>query len=450
MRFIPNNERVQKEMLAELGLTSMEQLFASIPSEARLDRALAIAPGMAEADQLETFRAIAAKNKGAGANSFLGAGSYDHFIPLTADSLIQRAEFFTAYTPYQPEVSQGTLQSIFEFQSFVCHLTGMEVANASVYDGASATAEAVLMADRAQRGRNKIILAGSLHPNYQQVIRTYTANLELELVEAPVENASGRLDAQALAGMLDDSVICVVVQQPNFFGVVEDLESLAEAAHKAGALLVTSITEAMSLAVLKSPGDCGADIVAGEAQSFGVPMYFGGPFLGFMATKDAFKRQMPGRIAGQTVDEAGQRGYVLTLATREQHIRREKATSNICTNQNLVMMMAVMYLTLMGREGLKEAAGQNIAKMAYFKDQISKVPGFSLRYSGPNFNEVTLTCPKPAAEIVAACTKKNLLAGYGLGTLGEKSNQELLVAVTENKTRTQIDELINALREVSA
>ena len=402
MRFIPNNDPVQRAMLKEIGCASLEELFASIPEQARLNRPLNIPPGMAEQAQLALFDELAAKNEGGRCASFLGGGSYAHFIPLVTDALIQRGEFLTAYTPYQPEVSQGTLQAIFEFQSFITTLTGMQAANASVYDGASATAEAVLMADRLQRGRNRVILPASLHPYYRQVVETYTGNLGLTLETAPMDSAGGRLDTAALAGLLDGDVGCVVVQQPNFYGVVEDLEAVVAEARKVGALVVTVVTEALSMALLKPPGECGADIVAGEAQSFGVPMYFGGPYLGFMATQDAHKRQLPGRIAGQTTDVEGRRGFVLTLATREQHIRREKATSNICTNQNLVMLSALMYLTLMGREGLKEVAGHNVSLLAYFIAQLAALTGYQPRFSEPRFNEVTVSCPRPAAEIVAA------------------------------------------------
>ncbi len=450
MRFIPNSEPVRRAMLAELGLSSLEELFSSIPARARLGRELAIPPGMAEEDQLALFEALAAKNEGSGCASFLGGGSYSHFIPLAGDSLVQRGEFLTAYTPYQPEVSQGTLQAIFEFQTFITLLTGMEVANASVYDGASAAAEAVLMADRLQRGRGRVILAASLHPFYRQVVDTYTANLGLTLEDAPLDPASGRVDAKALAAMLDGEVTCVVVQQPNFFGVVEDLEGLAAPVKAAGALLVTVVTEALSMALLKPPGACGADIVAGEAQSFGVPTYFGGPYLGFMATRDAHKRQLPGRIAGQTVDSEGRRGFVLTLATREQHIRREKATSNICTNQNLVMLSALIYLTLMGREGLKEVAAQNVSALAYFLEQLNGLPGYALLYDGPRFNEAALTCPRPAREVVAACVERGVVPGIDLGRLEAARENQLLLALTETADRAGIDALVAALREAGA
>ncbi|MCZ6729565.1 MAG: aminomethyl-transferring glycine dehydrogenase subunit GcvPA [SAR324 cluster bacterium] len=450
MRFIPNNETVQRQMLQELGLSSIDELFRSIPPKARLGRPLNIPPGMAEEEQLALFEALAAKNSGAECSAFLGGGSYSHFIPLAADALVQRGEFLTAYTPYQPEVSQGTLQSIFEFQTFITLLSGMEVANASVYDGASATAEAVLMADRLQQGRGRVLLAASLHPYYRQVIDTYTSNLGLTLEDVPPDGKSGRIDGAALKDMLGEDVACVVVQQPNFFGVVEAIEGVASAAKGVGALLVTAVTEALSMALLEPPGASGADIVAGEAQSFGVPTYFGGPYLGFMASKDAHMRQLPGRIAGQTVDAEGRRGFVLTLATREQHIRREKATSNICTNQNLVMMGALIYLTLMGREGLKEVAAQNVSALAYFMEQLRTLPGYEALYNGPNFNEVLLGCPRPAGEIVAACQARRIVPGIDMGRFDDSREQQLLVAVTETARKADIDALLAALREAGA
>jgi len=448
MRFIPYNDSVQRAMLDEMGYGSLEELFASIPAQARLGRPLNLPPGMAEQEQLHLFEQLAARNDGAACTSFLGGGSYTHYIPLVADSLIQRGEFLTAYTPYQPEVSQGTLQAIFEFQTFITSLTGMEVAKASVYDGASATAEAVLMADRLQRNRGRVILPASLHPFYRRVVETYTGNLALTLEDAPMDDAGGRIDGAALESLLDEDVSCVVVQQPNFFGVVEDLDDVVNRARRVGALVVAVVTEALSMALLKPPGECGVDIVAGEAQSFGVPTYYGGPYLGFMATRDAHKRQLPGRVSGQTVDAEGRRGFVLTLATREQHIRREKATSNICTNQNLVMLSALIYLTLMGREGLKEVAGHNVSLLHYFVEQAAALPGYGMRFSGPCFNEVALACPRPAAEIAAACTERGILPGIDLGRFNEAHADILLVAVTEAQDKTSIDALLVALREV--
>ncbi|MEE8396641.1 MAG: aminomethyl-transferring glycine dehydrogenase subunit GcvPA [bacterium] len=445
MRFIPNNEAMQREMLHEMGLDDLERLFDSIPPEARLNRALELPPGMAETEQLAFFRSLAGRNAGAGLSSFLGGGSYPHFIPLAGDSLLQRAEFLTAYTPYQPEVSQGTLQAIFEFQSFITTLTGTEVANGSVYDGASATAEAVLMAARIGRGRSRVLVPESLHPHYLAVLKTYTGALQLTLEEVPLDPDTGRIALAALEQKLDEDVACVLAQQPNFFGVVEDLAAVAERANSKGALLVTVIAEALSMALLKPPGESGAAIVAGEAQSFGVPVYFGGPYLGFMTTREEYKRQLPGRIAGQTIDAEGRRGFVLTLATREQHIRREKATSNICSNQNLVMLSALIYLTLLGRHGLEQAARQNVALLAYLLERVATLRGYEPLYSGARFNEVALACPRPAAEIVGACLRRGIAPGIDLGRFDPARSGQLLVAVTETKDKAAIDALVEAL-----
>jgi len=450
MRFIPNDEIIRKAMLAELGLTGIDALFESLPPEVKLDRPLDIPDGMAEETQMALFRDMAATNQGRDILSFLGAGSYPHFSPLVVDHLIQRCEFLTAYTPYQPEISQGTLQAVFEFQSFITYLTGMEIANASMYDGASATAEAVLMADRLVEGRNRVLLSQGLHPHYRQVIDTHTRFLPLTLETAPLATASGQTDPRILEDLLDGQVACVVIQQPNVLGVIEDLAPLIEAIHASGALAVVTVNEPLSLGLLESPGAAGADIVAGEGQGFGIPTAFGGPYLGFMATRDKFKRQIPGRIAGETVDEEGQRGYVLTLATREQHIRREKATSNICTNQNLVMVAALIYLTLMGRNGLLQVARHNVSLLAYFLDTLKGVPGYGVAYGSPSFNEVTVKCPRPAREIVARCVERGIVPGHDLGTWSPDWSDHLLVAVTVTKDRQAIDALVEALGEVTA
>ena len=455
MRFIPNNEVMREVMLKEMGLTDIDTLFSSIPPEVRLNRDLNIPPGMAETEQLRYFADLAGRNTGAGMLSFMGGGSYSHFSPLVIDSLLQRAEFFTSYTPYQPEISQGTLQCIFEFQTFITSLTGMEVANASMYDGASATAEAVLMADRLARGRSRVLLSQGLHPHYRQVVETHTRFLDLELETVPVNPETGGTDEAALETLLDGEVACVVVQQPNFLGAIEDIAALSQQARQAGALTVVSVNEALSMALLETPAALGADIVAGEGQSFGVPVSYGGPYLGFMATREAHKRQLPGRIAGETVDEEGRRGYVLTLATREQHIRREKATSNICTNENLVMLSALFHLTLMGRHGLREAAIQNVSLLAYFLEGIAKLPGYEPAFSAPRFNEVTLTCPRPAARVVEACCERGVVPGLDLGRWPARPGEvamenKLLAAFTETKTKADVDTLLAVLGEVGS
>jgi glycine dehydrogenase subunit 1 len=446
MRFIPNSSAIRAEMLKAMGMPNLDALFASIPRDALLGRELNLPPGMAEPDQLALFAELARKNESTRYSVFLGAGAYPHYSPLVIDSLIQRAEFLTSYTPYQPEISQGTLQAMFEFQTFICLLTGMEVANASMYDGASAAAEAVLMADRIQRGRKRALLAESLHPHYRLAVDSITRYMDIEHASIPMHPAVGRLDLAALSLALDAGASCVVVQQPNVFGVIEDLAPIADAVHAAGALFIVIVNEALSLALLRPPGVCGADIVAGEAQSFGIPLNYGGPYLGFMATRQAHVRQLPGRIAGETVDLEGRRGYVLALATREQHIRREKATSNICTNQNLVMLAALIYLTLLGAEGLRAVAVQNVSLLGYLLRNLP--PGCRPAFTGPHFNEVALACSQPAARVVEACMERGIVPGLDLGRWYPQHADKLLVAVTELKNRAAIDGLAEALASV--
>src|ERR1043166_419651 len=376
MRYIPNSPEEREEMLAATGLSSAEDLFRSIPSDVQLGRKLNIVDPLAENEVIAEMESMAAKNTAATKPSFLGAGVYSHFSPTIVDHLIQRSEFLTSYTPYQPEVSQGTLQYIFEFQTLVCQLTGMEVANASMYDGSTAMAEAYLMAQRVTR-RNKIVVATSVHPEYRQVARTYTQHGEAEIVEVEFDNKTGRLSELSA---LDEKTAALVVQSPNFFGCIEDLTSLAEAAHAVGALFVVVVTEAISFGLLEPPGACGADIVVGEGQSWGVPMSFGGPHVGLFATQERFVRQMPGRLAGVAYDKNGNRGFVLTLSTREQHIRREKATSNICTNQGLMALAATIYMETMGKKGLQEVAMQNAQKTAYAKKKINAIEGLSITF----------------------------------------------------------------------
>ncbi|HEY0727265.1 MAG TPA: aminomethyl-transferring glycine dehydrogenase subunit GcvPA, partial [Pyrinomonadaceae bacterium] len=331
MRYIPNSPEERTEMLEAIGLKSAEQLFDSIPQELRLQRPLNTPAALSEIELLDKFERLGRRNAAAQRTSFLGAGAYSHYIPTIVDHIISRSEFFTAYTPYQPEISQGTLQTIFEFQTLVCQLTGMEVANASMYDGSTALAEAVLMAERVTR-RSKVIASAAVHPQYLEVVKTYVQHAGIDLEIAEFDEKTGQAGA-ALANAVDDKTAALVVQSPNFFGCIEDLKALADAAHAKGALLIVAITEAMSLGLLKSPGACGADIVVAEGQSFGVPLSFGGPYVGLFATRDKYARQIPGRLVGEAYDKKGRRGFVLTLATREQHIRREKATSNICTNE---------------------------------------------------------------------------------------------------------------------
>ena len=446
MRYIPNSPEERAEMLASLGLSNAGELFRSIPADVQLGRKLNVTDPLAEPEVIGAMEAMAAKNTGATKPSFLGAGVYSHYSPTIVDHLIQRSEFFTSYTPYQPEISQGTLQYIFEFQTLICQLTGMEVANASMYDGSTSMAEAYLMSQRVTR-RNKIVVATSVHPEYREVARTYTKHGDAEIVEAAFDEESGRLsDLSAL----DDKTAALVVQSPNFFGCIEDLKTLAEAAHAVGALLVVVVTEAISFGLLKSPGSCGADIVVGEGQSFGIPMNFGGPHVGLFATQDKFVRQMPGRLCGVAYDNNGNRGFTLTLSTREQHIRREKATSNICTNQGLIALAATIYMETMGKQGLQEVATQNAQKAAYAKQKISEIDGFSIPFSSPTFNEFVVRGPKPATEILEELrTQNGVIGGLALSKYYANRSNEFLVCVTETTTRAQIDNLVESLIEIS-
>src|SRR4030081_1442683 len=382
MRYLPKSPAERKQMLAVVGSKSIDELFSSVPDQYRLKKALNLPGPLSEAEIIQYFKARAAENS-LGYTSFLGAGVYNHLRSVITDTIIQRGEFLTSYTPYQAEITQGTLQSIFEFQTLMCQLTGQEVANASMYDGSTATTEAVLMAERLT-GRRRVLGARSVHPEYREVLKTYAKNSGLHVEEIPFA-ASGTVDAKALQAGLKDDVAAVVVQSPNFFGVIESYAPLADVTHAAGAMFVVAIAEGVSLGLVKPPAE--ADIVAMEGQSFGLPTSYGGPFAGVIASRDKFVRQMPGRLAGQTTDSDGQRGFVLTLATREQHIRREKATSNICTNQGLIALASTIYLETMGRRGGQEAATQNLAKAHYAAEQFKKSGGTILFEGAPRFNE---------------------------------------------------------------
>lgn len=442
MRYIPNSPEERGEMLASIGLSNTDELFRSIPKDVQLGRRLNITEPLSEPEVIAVMEEFAAKNAASSNSSFLGAGVYSHFSPTIVDHLIQRSEFFTSYTPYQPEISQGTLQYIFEFQTLICQLTGMDVANASMYDGSTAMAEAYLMAMRVTR-RNKIIVANSVHPEYREVARTYTQHSETEIVTAEFDEETGRV---ADLSALDDTTAAVVVQSPNFFGCVENLERLAGAAHAVGALLIVVVTEAISFGLLKSPGACGADIVVGEGQSFGIPMSFGGPHVGLFATQEKYVRQMPGRLCGMAYDKNGNRGFVLTLSTREQHIRREKATSNICTNQGLIALAATIYMETMGKKGLQEVAVQNAQKAAYAAKKIDEIDGFEIAFSAPSFNEFVVRGRKPADEILSTIrTQNGIIGGLALSKYYPERSYEFLICVTETKTRGQIDNLANGL-----
>ncbi|NOT49258.1 MAG: aminomethyl-transferring glycine dehydrogenase subunit GcvPA [Acidobacteria bacterium] len=442
MRYIPNSPEERSEMLASVGLSNADDLFRSIPSDVQLGRKLEITDPLAEPEVIAAMEEMAARNTAASKPSFLGAGVYSHYSPTVVDHLIQRSEFFTSYTPYQPEISQGTLQYIFEFQTLICQLTGMEVANASMYDGSTAMAEAYLMAQRVTR-RDKIIVADSVHPEYREVARTYTQHGDLEIVTSAFDPKSGRV---ADLSALDDKTAALVVQSPNFFGCIENLERLAEAAHKVGALLIVVVTEAISLGMLKSPGECGADIVVGEGQSFGIPMSFGGPHLGLFATQEKYVRQMPGRLCGIAYDKNGNRGFVLTLSTREQHIRREKATSNICTNQGLIALAATIYMEAMGKQGLREVAEQNARKAAFAARKIAAVEGYEIAFSAPTFNEFVVRGPKPAGEVLEKLrTENGIIGGLALSKYYDERPNEFLVCVTETAKSENIENFVRGL-----
>jgi len=442
MRYISNTPAQQKEMLATIGASSIEDLMVRIPVKARLARPLNVPDAMAEVDLVRHMRQLAARNADADDYAcFLGAGSYDHSTPSPIQHLISRGEFFTAYTPYQPEASQGTLRSIYEYQSMVAELTGMDVANASLYDGGSSLAEAALMA-HSVTGRDGIVLSRGVNPLHRQVVETYCEGPGLKLRSAPL--GDGVTDLAALRKVVSDTTAAVVVQYPNFFGCLEDLAAVGEIAHAAGALLVVS-ADPVNLGLLTPPGALGADIVVGEGQGMGVPLSFGGPNLGIFAAKQDLIRRMPGRLVGATVDLDGRRGFVLTLQTREQHIRREKATSNICTNVALCALMATIYLAVMGKRGLRRVGELSLAKAHYAAAEFTKVPGVRLRFAAPFFKEFALQLPKPPERVVKRLLKDRILAGLPLKALDRQHKDCLLVAVTERRTREEIDAYARAL-----
>jgi glycine dehydrogenase subunit 1 len=429
-------------MLEAIGVGSVDALFANVEQKHRLQRPLAVPAAASEQELVAELGALAARNAHQGSHDwFLGAGCYAHFIPAAVDAIASRAEFYTAYTPYQAEISQGTLQAIFEWQTMICGLTGLEVSNASMYDGASAAAEAALMAMRITK-RTKVVLSSSVHPHYQEVIRSYLAGLEAQIALVP-RAPDGR--SSPLAGAVDSETACVVLQQPNFLGAIEDVAAAAAAAHAHGAKLVVVVGEALSLALLRAPGSLGADIVCGEAQSFGVPMSLGGPNLGFMAARMANVRNLPGRLVGQTVDSEGRRGFVLTLSTREQHIRRERATSNICTNQGLCLLMATVYLALLGRVGLRRLAERNLAKAEYAKARVRATPALRLPLTAPTFNEFVVGVRGSAAAALERALEAGSVGGLDLAAYAPELGPALLVCTTELATREAIDRLVAAL-----
>ncbi len=445
MNFIPNSNEQSQAMLERIGVNSIEELFSDIPKNVRLNRPLAIPPALEEQQLVRHVKALAAKNANLGEYlSFLGAGAYDHYVPSFVNHLLLRSEFYTAYTPYQPEISQGTLTAIYEFQTMVCELTGMDMANASMYDGASAMAEAGLMACDSTR-RKQIIVSQTVNPEYREVIRTYLKGRDLEILE--IAYTEGLTDLTMLEKLISSKTAAVLVQNPNFFGSLEEGTRLAEITHAAGALFVVSVNP-VSLGLLKAPSDYGADIVVGEGQPFGNPVSYGGPFLGFMACKEKFVRRMPGRIVGATVDSEGRRTFVLTLQAREQHIRREKASSNICSNEALCALAFTMHLSALGKQGIGKLAGLNIQKAHYAAERVASLEGFELAFGAPYFNEFVVKTTLDPARINAELLKDKILGGLDLGSQYPELKNHLLFCVTETKTREDIDRLVARLEEI--
>jgi glycine dehydrogenase subunit 1 len=442
MSYISNTESQQKEMLAVCGAKSINDLFADIPERLK-PKSFSLPAGRSELEVCNYFEKLAVQNY-AHLICFVGGGFYDHFIPAAVDALASRSEFYTAYTPYQPELSQGTLQVIYEYQTDICRLTGLDAANASLYDGGTALYEACQMAIHAT-GRRKVIMDGGLNPIYRKMIRSYTANLSIEFVETPVVH--GQSDRNRLFEALDDRTAAVLLQNPNFFGVIDDHSDIVRKAHDLGITAVQSVYP-VALSLLKTPAEQGFDIATGEGQSLGIPLSFGGPYLGFMAAKKALIRKMPGRIVARTADAAGRQGFVLSLQAREQHIRREKATSNICTNEALCALRAHLYLSLIGKEGLKAVARLCLDKTHYAKERIKAIPQVKVMESSPTFNEFTVKLPLDAGECVGRMVELGFAAGFPLGRYYPGMENYLLVAVTEKRTKYEIGRLAEALEEV--
>ncbi|OGQ51478.1 MAG: glycine dehydrogenase (aminomethyl-transferring) [Deltaproteobacteria bacterium RIFCSPLOWO2_02_FULL_57_26] len=445
MRYTPHTALDQEQMLGALGLSRIEELYEHIPRPLQERGGMALPPGLSEVGVKKKMASLAAKNATAEDwHFFLGGGIYQHAIPSAVDAVITRSEFSTSYTPYQPEVSQGTLQAIYEFQTLICQLTAMEVANAGLYDGASAAAEAVLMARRVQESRRRVFISRALHPHYRAVIATYLRNLEgVELVEIPF-GQSGGIDVEVLTHALDETAMCVVVGYPNFFGIVEDLRPIREVCTRSGVLLITVTTEPLALALLRPPGAWGADIGVGEGQSLGVPMSLGGPGFGFFSCAKKFVRSMPGRLVGETVDSEGRRGFVLTLSTREQHIRREKATSNICTNQNLCTLAATAFMATLGKSGMRRLAEINLRHAHEASDRLIGETGLAAAFSGPFFNEFVLKV-RGLTGWLQRLAAKRIVPGIPLGRWYPELEDALLVCVTEMNDKEEIDTLVRTV-----
>jgi glycine dehydrogenase subunit 1 len=439
--YISNTQAETGEMLKIIGVKSIDDLFIDIKPHQR-PRSFDLPEGKSESEVVESLRKVAHKNTH-GLINFVGAGYYDHYVPAAVPALISRGEFYTAYTPYQPECAQGTLQSLFEFQSSICALTEMDIANASLYDGGTALFEALTMACRLTK-RNRVVMDSGVNPIYRKMIHTYTRNLHLEFAESQVKH--GQSDRDAIIDLVDDKTAAVILQNPNFFGAIDDHSDIIEQVHKKGALVIESVYP-IALGLLKTPGEMGADIVTGEGQSLGLSLNFGGPYLGFLATRKEYLRQMPGRIVGETVDSQGKRCFVNTLQAREQHIRREKATSNICTNVALCAIQSAIYMSLLGKNGLKELAQLNLDKTEFMKNELAKIEGVKVKKSSPTFNEFTVELPCPADPIIAKMVERGIAAGFPLGKYYRGMENFIIVAVTEKRTKEEILKYKQVLEE---
>ena len=443
MRYIPNTDDDCQKMMQEIGVDDVEELFSDIPEKIKLKRDLKLPDALSEPELKEHCKGLSEKNSGYRCLSFLGAGMYDHYIPSVVNHLLSRSEFYTAYTPYQPEISQGTLQGIYEYQTLICQLTGMEIANASMYDGASALAEAVIMANRINQ-KNEMLISRAVHPEYREVVNTYTQALGFEIKEIPVsENLL--TDVKEIEKLLSPKTSAVVIQYPNFFGSIEDIKKIAEPVKAAGALFIVAVPEPVALGILNPPGLFGCDIVVGEGQVFGSPMNYGGPSLGIFAAREIHTRNIPGRLVGETVDKNGERGYVLTMATREQHIRREKATSNICTNESLCALAASIYLCTMGKNGLKRLAELNLNKAIYAREKISQLKNFSVNTKTPIFNEFVVSSKISVDTVFKKLLEENIIGGLDLARFYPEMNNSFLACLTEKHKKEDIDKLVSVL-----
>lgn len=448
MRYIPTTPEERERMLRTIGVGSIEDLFSDIPTAVRLQEPLRLKPALSDPETIAYLRALAEQNGHADQLvCFMGAGAYDHFIPPLVWQLVGRGEFLTAYTPYQAEIMQGELQAAYEYQSMICELLAMDIANASMYDGASALGEAAVMARDLTR-RDRVVVSRAVHPEYRQALKTYTEPLKIEAIEIPQED--GITPIHAVRRALNDQTAAVIIQHPNIFGCLEDAKEIGDAAHAVGALFVLATADPLAFGVLAPPGELGADIVAGEGQALGNPLNFGGPYLGIIAARQGFARRMPGRLVGATVDAEGRRGFVLTLQTREQHIRREKATSNICTNEALNALAAAVYLSALGKDGVRKAAELCLRNAHYLKQRIAALDGFEIAFRRPTYHEFVVRTPRPAEVVARGLVREGFLGGLPLARFYRGMRNALLVCVTESRTREQMDRFVEALARVVA